>query len=208
MGGSPCSGKSSITDLLAARYALHAYHCDDHYTEHLRRADPVRHPELHKVPAMTWNEIWGRTIEKAVLDEFEFYRQEFGMILEDLLAMPPSRPIIAEGASLIPECVVPLLSNARHAAWVVPTAEFQLHHYSRRSWVQGILDQCDNPQAAFATWQGRDIEFGNIVEREARALGLLVIRVDGSRTIEEIAEQLAGHFGLEMEGHTPYPMDL
>lgn len=196
MGGSPCSGKSSMAGLLAERHNLLAYHCDDHYTEHLERADPRLHPAIWWVRDKTWNEIWSRTIDKAVRDEFDFYRQEFGMILEDLRALPADRAIIAEGASLLPECVAHLVDAPRHAIWVIPSPAFQLHHYSRRPWIEGILSECDDPKAAFDTWMGRDVEFARQVASGARARGLEVVVVDGSESIEQVASHVAAHFDL------------
>jgi hypothetical protein len=38
-------------------------------------------------------------------------------------------------------------------------------------WVQGILSQCRDPQAAFHNWMGRDIEFGGRVARQVRNQG-------------------------------------
>jgi hypothetical protein len=147
---------------------------------------------------MSWNEIWSRPVDVAVSDEFEFYREEFGMILEDLHSMPTDRPVLAEGAALLPELVAPLVSHPRSAIWVVPTEEFQLHHYSRREWIHDILSQCENPDSAFATWMGRDAGFARLVAENATRRGFKVIIVDGTRTIEDLAHEVEHHFGLDV----------
>jgi adenylylsulfate kinase-like enzyme len=41
MGGSPCSGKTSIADLLADQYSLVVYHVDEMFDEHQRRVRPM-----------------------------------------------------------------------------------------------------------------------------------------------------------------------
>ena len=69
--------------------------------------------------------------------------------------------------------------------WVIPTAEFQREHYSRREWVAGILEQCGDPEAAFRNWMARDAEFAVWVTAEASALGLGLLRVGGSRKVDE-----------------------
>ncbi|MEO8286531.1 MAG: hypothetical protein ABI670_08860 [Chloroflexota bacterium] len=197
IGGSPCSGKSSIALLIAARHDLQLYVCDDHYSDHLAAADPVSYPRLARARTATWNEVWSRPVDVATSDEFEFYREEFGMVLEDIYSMPTDRPVLAEGAALLPECVAPLVSDLHKAIWIVPTEAFQLYHYSRREWIHDILAQCENPSAAFATWMGRDAQFAETVALDARNRALRVITVDGSRSIEALAAEVEAHFGLQ-----------
>ena len=80
--------------------------------------------------------------------------------------------------------------------WIVPTADFQTRHYARRDWVHGVLEQCDDPAAAFHNWMERDAGFARWLMAEVNALGLELLRVDGKRTIEENAEAVASHFKL------------
>jgi 2-phosphoglycerate kinase len=128
IGGSPCSGKSSIAEMLASRYGLAAYRCDDAFFEHAKRVDPITQPMFHRIANMTWNEIWMRPVDVQIAEEMTCYREEFEMIVADLLAYPKSRPVIAEGAALLPDCVSDLLPDRRRAMWVVPTEAFQRAH--------------------------------------------------------------------------------
>ncbi|MEO7859571.1 MAG: hypothetical protein ABIU05_03865 [Nitrospirales bacterium] len=196
VGGSPCAGKSSIAHLLAQQYNLQTYSCDDHYEAHLKRATPDKHPLMSNAAGMTWDEVWMRPVDVLVTHELAFYREEFELVIEDLLAMPLSTPIIAEGASLLPECIAPILSHPNKAIWVVPTEEFQLKEYARREWVEDILSQCRDPQQAWQNWMGRDVGFARVVAEHATAQGLRVIEVDGSQSIEEHAKMVAEHFRL------------
>ena len=196
VGGSPCSGKSSIVSLLARRYGLQEYHCDDHYEEHLQRADPDRHPRLFNARNVTWDEVWMHPVDYLVAREFAFYREEFEMVVADLLSLPAASPIIAEGAALLPECVAPLLTDPSHAIWVVPTEEFQRKAYAGREWVADILGQCSRPQEAWENWMGRDAGFARQVKQEAISRGLAVLQVDGSRSIEENAAVVEAQFAL------------
>jgi 2-phosphoglycerate kinase len=197
IGGSPCAGKSSITRILTQQYNLQTYHCDDAYDTHLKRAAPDKHPLMSNAVGMTWDQVWMRPVDILVTRELAFYREEFELVIEDLLTMPRSAPIIAEGASLLPECVAPLLSSHNHAIWIVPTEEFQLREYAQRDWVETILSQCRDPHQAWQNWMGRDAGFARAVAEDARARGMCVIEVDGSQSIEEHAKMVAAHFGLE-----------
>ena len=73
MGGSPCSGKSSIAKLLSDRYELQVYNCDDAFYEHGKRVTPLRQPAFHQVLNMTWDEIWMRPVKVQLGKEIAIY---------------------------------------------------------------------------------------------------------------------------------------
>jgi 2-phosphoglycerate kinase len=198
LGGSPCSGKSSIAGILAGEYGLHVYKCDDAFWEHAKRVDPVKQPIFHRLTQMTWDEIWMRPVAVQIADEFACYREQFGMIVDDLLAPPRSTPVVAEGAALLPELVSGLLRDRSRAVWVIPTEPFQRQHYTleKRPWIKDILQHCQDPTQAFANWMDRDVGFAKRVAAQARALELEVLTIDGKRTIEQNAEIVAQCFGL------------
>ena len=50
-----------------------------------------------------------RLVEQQVAEEITLYREEFPLLFDKLLAFAKSPPILAEGAALLPACVVPLL---------------------------------------------------------------------------------------------------
>jgi 2-phosphoglycerate kinase len=198
LGGSPCSGKSSIATILGQSYGLQVYSCDDAYVDHLKRATPSKHPVMSRAAGKTWDEVWMHPVEYLVNRELAFYREEFEMVVEDLLALPDSPPILAEGAALLPDCVSVLLNNLYQAIWVVPTEEFQRAQYARRDWVKDILNQCRYPQQAWENWMGRDAEFARAVAVSAKERGLSVLDVDVSSSLAENAEIVSRHLGLRL----------
>ena len=192
IGGSPCSGKSSVADMLAEKYDCRVYHCDEAFERHKTEL-----PAMQMILAMTWDEIWMRPVDVLERDQFEIYRDEFGLILDDLLALSASRPIIAEGTALLPGTVAAVLADPRQAIWVIPTPEFQRQRYPLRgAWVSEILRQCADPDGAFHNWMERDIAFGRTVAAEAAGRGFRVVHIDGSFPIEETAAMVEDHFQL------------
>ena len=188
MGGSPCAGKSSIAELLAARHGLRIYHCDDFFAAHGQRATLERQPTLYRIMRMSWEGIWMRPVAQLVDDVLRAYEEEFATIVDDLLALPAGQPVLAEGNALLPELVGDLLGARRRSIWLVPTTAFQREYYPRRgAWVHDVVRQCSDPQQALQNWMDRDVAFAAIVERDAAQRGLHVIRVDGSRSIAEQA---------------------
>lgn len=196
IGGSPCSGKSTIAQALADAYGFQLYHADDAYFQHAQRVTRDRQPVFSKLVHLSAEELWMRPIEQQVSEERELYREEFPLIVDDIRALLRSRPILAEGAALLPECVAPLLLEAHHAIWMVPTPEFQVEHYSRRAWAQDVVRACSNPQQAFHNWMQRDICFAQQVEQAARHLTMRTLVVDGARSLMENTAFVEQHFQL------------
>ena len=188
LGGSPCAGKSSIADLLAERYGMRIYRCDDAFYRHRDLITPAEQPVFYRLMQLSSEDLWMRPVVQQTAEEIEIYREEFGLILADLLAMDGSHPILAEGAALLPELIGPLIANPRRAIWVVPAPDFQLYHYSRREWTHEILKDCSDPQQAFSNWMDRDIAFARFAAADAQSRGLHVLVVDGQQSIAHNAD--------------------
>ncbi|WP_339294182.1 hypothetical protein MKY82_19670 [Paenibacillus sp. FSL W7-1279] len=196
IGGSPCSGKSTIAEMITKDYGYTYYQCDLFNEKHVHSCNPSEHPTMFRLKDMNWNTLWSRPVQQQIDEELEFYREEFPMIVDDVSALPASPPIIVEGAALLPEKVAQLVSSPRQAIWIVPVPDFQKEHYAKRAWIHDILNQCDDPDIAFQNWMGRDIGFAAYVAKDAMNRGFKVIFVDGSKSIQENYEEVKRHFNL------------
>ena len=195
IGGSPCSGKSSIADRLTQQFGWQVYHCDKAFNRHVQRADSVQQPWLSKVPHLVWDTFWMRPLDAQLRNVIEIYAEEFPMILDDLLALPKDTPLLAEGTALLPELLTGVLHDSSRSIWLIPTPEFQRVQYPRRgAWVQDILEQCSQPEQALKNWMDRDIATGKHVQREAEARGLKVLVVDGIASIDDNVQLVKEHF--------------
>jgi len=195
IGGSPCAGKTSLARLLAARYGLGTYHCDDGYAGRQARANGEGQPRLHALQTATCDEIWLGEVGTMVADELQAYGEELPMIVEELVTLGGG-PLLVEGTALLPERVAALLGGRRRAIWVVPTEEFQRRHYAQRAWTAEVVSGCSDPGRAWANWMARDAAFARRVADQAAALGLPVLWVDGRRTLERTAQVVAAWLGL------------
>lgn len=194
IGGSPCAGKSSISNQLACQFGLAIYHVDDHFARHCQQLDPVHHPALTHWNTSTWDERWMRPVDQLLGEVIACYDEHFSLLLEDLARIEEGKPLLIEGSALLPRRVADLQVAAERAIWIVPTADFQRQHYSQREWVNGILAQCDDPQRAFDNRMNRDADFAKWVSDEASKLGYSVLVVDGSQSLAANTEQVAKHF--------------
>jgi 2-phosphoglycerate kinase len=196
LGGSPCAGKSSISEILARRFGLDLYHVDEAFETHLQDVDPVHQPALMKWRESSWNERWMQPIENLVQAVIACYQEQFALVYEDILRMPNENSLIVEGTALLPRQVASVLPKRSQAIWLIPSADFQRAHYSEREWARDIVEECNDPEVAFHNWMERDIRFAEWVEAEATALDLAILRVEGKRTLQESADSVAEHFHL------------
>ena len=190
IGGSPCSGKSSIAAALAEQFEMTIYSCDDAWERHRTMIDAARFPVFHRLSSASCDELWMRPVDTQVSEEIDVYREEFPLILDDLLALPSDRPVLAEGAALMPHLVHGLHIPPDRTMWLVPTPAFQREHYARRDWRHGVLAGCSDREQAWRNWMSRDIGFARFVSDEARLLDRTCITVDGSQSIEAVFDEV------------------
>lgn len=195
LGGSPCSGKTSIARQLAAQLDLELYICDEHFPRHVAGASPVKQPTLARIASLSWEQVFMAPVEEQVARTLAAYREEFALILADLATN--DEPLIAEGAALMPELLAGVAGALERAAWVIPDESFQRQTYARREWIQGILAETSDPEQAFENWMARDAVFAQTIQAQAAGLGRQVLVVNGEQTIEENGQIVARWLGLE-----------
>src|SRR5205823_6244631 len=129
LGGSPCAGKTSISEIIASRFDLDVYRVDEAFESHARRFDPLRHPALTKWSQSSWDQRWMQPVDSLLQDVITCYREHFTLVLEDILPLPKRKFLLVEGTALLPSQVADVLSRQSRAIWLVPTADFQRAHY-------------------------------------------------------------------------------
>jgi len=187
IGGAPCSGKSTIAELLAFKYGFSLFKSDDHMVAYMQLASAQKQPVMSRLAGLSWNELWTRPVEVQVQDEFAFYHEEFDLLLDELALYPLGQPILAEGNAWLPELMARLSVKPGRVVYVIPTRAFQVATYSQRQFIKDILSQRADPQSAFENWMERDARFGELVSQQARQSGQPIILVDGRLSIEENA---------------------
>ncbi len=195
LGGAPCAGKSSMTELLVQRYAgLRRYQVDAELR--VDQLSPARQPTLYKWTHTAWQELWNQPPARLLAEAIAAYREHFALAWADVqtLATNP-HPLLVEGTCLLPDCVAGAITHPHQALWVVPSPDFLRVRYPvRGAWVQAILSQCTDPAQAQANWLDRDEAFAAWISAETTRLDLRLITVDGRTSIAEHADQVAAHF--------------
>jgi hypothetical protein len=196
LGGSPCSGKSTIAKRLSRQYQMQYYKVDDHENAHARKVQPDRHPVMDRYSKMNWEQIWMRPVALQVKEELAYYRERFELIVQDLSKYDPGKSLILEGAAYLPELLQQNQANPERVLFLVPTRAFQIHHYRQRGWIQPILNACSDPVQAFDNWMMRDYHFGQAILQQAKDRNYATLVVDGKQDMDAQYAHVRVFFGL------------
>jgi 2-phosphoglycerate kinase len=196
IGGGSGAGKSTIAARLAARHGLRLYATDDVMSDHASRSTPEDSPFLTEFKAMDMDQRWVNRSPQAMLETFHWFRGEgFDLIVEDLLHLP-NEPVIVEGFRLLPHLVKPLLAAPGHAVWLLPTPEFRQAAFKSRGTLWEIARKTSDPQRALRNLLERDRMFTDRLAEQTRRLGLHVVEVNTTMTLDDLADQVGQAFGL------------
>jgi len=195
IGGGPQAGKSTLARLLAGTWDLKIYNIDWHAVrDHQERPRPA----VAAFQRLSMDERWALPeIQHLVDRSIAIWEEGFALVVEDLLALPRSRTIIAEGPGAFPWCVAPILASPRQALFLVPTRDGRELAATRR-WgagqverLPGILDR----ERALANLRRRDALLDERIVNSCRELGLRCERMDGSRDLDDRIALLEDQFG-------------
>ena len=146
---------------------------------------------------MDMDERWLNRPPEVMLETFHGFQGEgFDLVLDDLLALPPDPPVLAEGFSLLPRLVAPLLSRPQQAVWLLPTPQFRRAAFESRGSTWTIPNRTSHPQRALANLLARDQLFTEELRAQARAFRLQTIDVDGSVDVAESVARVGKALGL------------
>ena len=196
IGGGSGAGKSTVARQLAADHGLRLYHTEP-FSKLVDRADSGATPLLRGFMAMDMDERWVNRPPEVMLETFHGFQGEgFDLVIDDLLALPPDPPVLAEGFSLLPRLVAPLLSRPRQAVWLLPTPEFRRAAFESRGSTWTIPNKTSDRQRALANLLARDQLFTEQLRAQARAAQLQTIDVDGSVGLAESVARVGEALGL------------
>ena len=193
IGGATDSGKSTAAQTLTERYQLQVYHYDGHDLAHHEQLAKTS-PSYRAFLAASLDERWVYPQPEALLQRaLRSFRDRFPLVIEDLLAYPSERPIVAEGFGLLPELLAPLLSSPSQAIWLVPAKEFKLDSMTRRG-KPSFGPQVSDPERAKINVYTRDLLLATYLKEQVSRYSYTLFEVDGTRPPDGVANMLEQHF--------------
>ena len=200
IGGGSGAGKSTVSRQLAEKHGLRLYKYDEMQSSHTARSNPADHPLLHAFLAMTMDERWAQRTPEEMFRTFHGFQGEgFELLLEDLLDMPTDQLILVEGFKLLPRLVAPLLSQPNQAVWLIPTPRFRRVALESRGSLWSIAGRTSDPERALSNLLARDAISTEEVFKEAAALQLNTIEIDGSFSVDELVARVEECLGLKSQ---------
>ncbi|MEI6603404.1 MAG: hypothetical protein WCL54_07945 [Clostridia bacterium] len=194
LGGSPCSGKSTIAEFLVRDYGFRYYKCDDHLDEYIERGVEEDIPIMKRLKAFTTDEMWLRDVDEQVQISIDYFLATFHMILEDIQNL--DQKVIVEGAAIMPIHAKNFAIDPTRYVCIVPSRAFQLEKYAARTWAYDRLMDSSDPHQCFKNWMERDCRFAERVKKDAVAFGFHTIEVDGNQSIDENYQFVKNYFDL------------
>jgi hypothetical protein len=197
LGGAPRCGKTTLARLLAGKYDLKIYNLDWHQVrEHRERLDPARHPVACRWDSVSMEDRWVRPGPDELFERaIAVWTEMFELVVQDLRALPESRPILAEGPGAFPWCVAPLLASTRAAIWLVPTPELRdavaLRRYGS---AMGDFPGVSDPERAARNLRERDLRLSQRIGEKCVELGLTCVEMDGSHDVDASLALVEEHF--------------
>lgn len=195
IGGSPCSGKSTVAEILSAKYNLYYFKVDDFLDKYTKMGALKGYEICKKQDSMNAEKTWMREPSIQCKEEFMFYEEIFEFVLEDLRQIK-SKGIITEGVAYLPRLMKRLnISKDRYIS-MIPSKDFQVSHYKKREWVQFVLEGCRDKENAFSNWMDRDILFAQEVQRQCKEEKYISIINDGNIELNELVSKVVAYLGL------------
>ncbi|MBR2923816.1 MAG: hypothetical protein IKC28_02195 [Clostridia bacterium] len=196
IGGSPCSGKSTVAQALAIKHGLQYFKVDDHLDRYMKQGAADGKEACAHSAAMSPEEIWMRDPLVQCQEELRIYEEIFPYVLADWNAIQSEKGIITEGAAYLPALMQAQGFPADHYLALTPTKAFQVSHYEKREWVPYVLADCSDKARAFANWMERDALFAKAVQQQCGELGYVSLINDGSMAVDRLMGMVENHFGL------------
>jgi hypothetical protein len=164
---------------------------------HSERLEKTAAPLLERFCHMSMDERWVQCDPLTMYSSFPWFHGEgFDLLIEELCQLPTNRTILVEGFRLLPHLVRPYVSNPSHAVWLLPTTDFRQAAFRRRQDVGAFWMRTTDPDRALVNLLERDRIFSDKIADDVARNGLEALLVDGSRSVESMAEDMASRFGL------------
>ena len=196
LGGSPCSGKSTLAKIIAEKYDMHYFKIDDYLDKYTRLGVNDDIFLIKKMQMMTLDEMWLRDPKKQSLDEILYYKEIFYYIMNDLDKLPKEKKVITESVGFMPFLMHEHEVDKNKYICIVSEKDFQVGVCNKCGWIDDYLSSSSDKEKALENWMERDALFAQYVLRDAERYSYESLIVDGKKSVLENLQIVENLFEL------------
>lgn len=189
IGGPPGGGKTTLARYLGRHLDLPVLTIDDLRTAILGVTSRETHPDLHRVGMPHHIEYFTNTEpDQMIVDALAQHRALWPAILKVIRKLSQSGSgYVIDGWHLLPDEVSGLTDGNVLAVWL-DVGTSVLEERERAIWT--FYAQSPDPERMFANFLERSVRWNDRVCKQASDLGLRVIPQDGSKSPEDLCNEL------------------
>ena len=200
IAGTPCGGKTTVSRTLSKKYGIPVYDIDERFEEHQRMSDPVSQP------SMNWqfkdaDEFFGRSVEEYRSWLLKNTREQLDFVLLDLMRLSQNGKIICDCHLTLEQAAQ--VTEPSRMAFMIKKPVNLVDEYCNRADHQGFSDfihSATDVEKAKKTCNETLLSLNEKFYEDVKASEFFWLERDDKRSVEETAELVAKHFGIETEG--------
>jgi len=194
IGGSPCSGKSTIAGILSKKHKMQYYCFDDKMWEYIKIGANDGNKWLNYILTTSMDDMWLVNPEEMFHNAIKLCHELLPYVKDSIKGI---NDIILEGTAFIPAVIDKYEISKTNYICMVPSKIFQFEGYSKRLWIRDYLKKTSDPEKAYLNWMKRDMLLTEYMLNEATRLGLQTMIMDGTKDINENVDIVEKAIGLK-----------
>ena len=195
--GNACSGKTTMSRMLAEKYGFYLYDMDAVYDEHRAIATPKYQPETC-YHMENHHEQWMRPIAEQARWMLENIREQSEMVLIDLIRLSQNRIVVAD-AMYSPD-FTPEIMDPGHFIYLTVDKSLIRKTYFNRPEKRGFYEFVAKQPLAETYFENifQGLELTNELEQQGmRRSGFAMLERTEDLSKEEMLYKIEQHFGLK-----------
>jgi len=197
--GCPCSGKTTVGNILAQQYDMLYFSGDGRRFDYYKLADKEKHPFM----TMDAADFWDWTLEEMVAWEKGVISEQTPYILDDLNRLSESHDLVLFEGMLDLEAVSKAVPANRIVYLSVERSVCEREFFARADH-RGMIDSILNTQDISDDEKRKRIEMRrsaaiNAFHVNAEEFGIRTFSREETGSAHEMAEKTAAHFGLKQD---------
>jgi len=187
IGGAPGVGKTTLGSTLAGQLGITSLSVDDLMTAAQAVTTPETHPKFHVMRNIPYPDYYTRSsLEQLKADATAQHEAVWPMVKQVILKHANGdSAIVIDGWHLRPNWVVDLGLYNVQSDWIVASPSVLIKRESENTgWMKDSPDQ----KQMLENFLARSLWYNNLIDTQATALGMNILRQTGETTVEELCK--------------------